>query len=222
MVDLGRAPVPPRVKEPSMSNHTLYLASKSPRRKSILEGLGYDVRVLEKSKEPMGYFPGDEEVLEKESPETYVMRTALEKFREGIALKSALGAGAADAPVLVADTTVSLGENILGKPRDEAEAVRFLLALSGRAHDVRTAVVVGRTWEDRQDRLQCSRVHFRKISPEEAIAYARTGEPYDKAGGYGIQGLAGIFVERIEGSFTGIMGLPVFEAALLIHQAGEA
>ena len=203
-----------------MSNHTLYLASKSPRRKSILEGLGYDVRVLEKSKEPMGYFPGDEEVLEKESPETYVMRTALEKFREGIALKLALGAGAADAPVLVADTTVSLGENILGKPRDEAEAVRFLLALSGRAHDVRTSVVVGRTWEDRQDRLQCSRVHFRKISPEEAIAYARTGEPYDKAGGYGIQGLAGIFVERIEGSFTGIMGLPVFEAAELLRAHG--
>ncbi len=123
-------------------------------------------------------------------------------------------------PVLAADTVVSLDGRILGKPRDREEAARFMRALSGRTHEVRTAVAVGRSREDYRALVVLSGVTMRPMSEEEIGRYVMTDEPYDKAGGYGIQGLAGLFVRSVAGSYTGIMGLPVCEAAELLASYG--
>lgn len=202
-----------------MAEKDVYLASKSPRRKALLEQLGYRVTVIAGNAHTAGYFPGDEERLAGESPEAYVRRTARTKFAEGLARREALGlpAGA----VLAADTVVSLGDEVLGKPADAEEAKAFLRRLSGRAHLVQTTVVAGTSLEDAEERTSTSSVVFRALSEGEIDAYVVTGEPFDKAGGYGIQGLAGVFVERIDGSFTGIMGLPVREAADVLARAGR-
>lgn len=199
---------------------TVYLASKSPRRRAILEGLGLSVRVIASNAHTLYAFEGDETVNPGETPEAYVQRTAANKFLEGLAARDAAGLPKDAGPVLAADTVVSIGGDILGKPRDEAEACAFLRRLAGRTHEVRTAVVAGFAEDRREGALSVSEVTFRPMSEEEILAYVRTGEPYDKAGGYGIQGLAGIFISRIAGSYTGIMGLPVFETAELLRRAG--
>lgn len=196
----------------------VYLASKSPRRKALLEGLGYSVCVLADPATPLGYIPGDEEMLGGELPANYVERTACEKILGGLAKKAALPAAAAG-PVLAADTVVSFGGEVLGKPRDAEEAKAFLRRLSGSVHEVRTAVVASDG--QRQELLtSLSLVEFKPLSEEEISAYVATGEPFDKAGGYGIQGLGGVFIRRIEGSYTGIMGLPVYETALVLSRLG--
>lgn len=199
---------------------TVYLASKSPRRRAILEGLGLSVRVIASNAHTLRAFEGDETVNPGEAPEDYVKRTARNKFLEGLAVRDASGLAADLGPVLAADTVVSIGGDILGKPRDESEARAFLRRLSGRTHEVRTAVVAGYSQERCESALSVSEVTFRPMSGEEILAYVRTGEPYDKAGGYGIQGLAGIYISRIAGSYTGIMGLPVFETAALLSRMG--
>ena len=203
-----------------MPSQTLFLASKSPRRRELLTRLGYEVRVIASHTHTLCAFDGDETVLPGEAPEEYVVRTARNKFLEGLAVKAAGEFAGVQLPVVAADTVVSLGREILGKPRDFAEACSFLEKLSGRTHDVRTAVYVGWTEARCEYRVSRSDVTFRPLTREEIEQYVRTGEPYDKAGGYGIQGLASIFISEIRGSYTGIMGLPVFETAELLKNAG--
>lgn len=198
----------------------IYLASKSPRRRELLRAYGWEPQVLSDPSEPRGWFAGDEEELPGETPADYVLRTAVTKLMDGIAAKNELDDPRMDAPVLAADTVVSLEGKILGKPRDREEAARFMRELSGRTHEVRTAVAVGRSREDYRALVVLSRVTMRQISEEEIGRYVMTDEPYDKAGGYGIQGLAGLFVQSVAGSYTGIMGLPVCEAAELLKSYG--
>ena len=203
-----------------MSNQTVFLASKSPRRRELLTRLGYVVRVIASHTHTLCAFDGDETVLPGEAPEDYVIRTARNKYLEGLAVKGAGEFAGVQLPVIAADTVVSLDSDILGKPRDFAEACSFLEKLSGRTHDVRTAVFVGQNETHCDFRVSHSTVTFRDLTREEIERYVRTGEPCDKAGGYGIQGLASIFISEIRGSYTGIMGLPVFETAELLKEAG--
>lgn len=199
-----------------MPNNTLFLASKSPRRQQLLTDLGYEVRVIASHAHTLRAFEGDEVVLENESPEDYVIRTAKNKFLEGLDVKANGGFAGVHLPVVAADTVVSLHGEILGKPRDTEEAKLFLRKLSGKTHEVRTAVFVGMSADDFDWRVNRSTVTFRELSEREINLYVKSGEPFDKAGGYGIQGLASIFIAKIEGSFTGIMGLPLYETAELL------
>lgn len=199
---------------------SLYLASKSPRRRELLTTIGVtDFEVM-----PVGmadvltFVEGDEEQLPGESAENYVIRTAREKALAAIAKIRA--EGREPAPVLAADTVVISDGIVLGKPADREEARRFMQHLSGRTHEVRTAVWVGTDAENLASAVSVSRVTFTSLSEEQIERYIATDEPYDKAGGYGIQGLAGLFISCIEGSYTGIMGLPVFETGNLLRPQG--
>ena len=199
---------------------SLYLASKSPRRRELLTTIGVtDFEVM-----PVGmadvltFVEGDEEQLPGESAENYVIRTAREKALAAIAKIRA--EGRESAPVLAADTVVISDGIVLGKPADREEARRFMQLLSGRTHEVRTAVWVGTDAENIASAVSVSRVTFTSLSEEQIERYIATDEPYDKAGGYGIQGLAGLFSACIEGSYTGIMGLPVFETGNLLRPLG--
>ncbi len=190
-----------------MSMDHIYLASASPRRRELLEqiGVGYTLIGAEIDESPR---PG-------ETPEALVERLALEKARAGLAARPA----GDRVPVLGADTLVVLDGRPLGKPAGRAEALQMLAALSGRAHQVLSAVAL--VTEAREAvRLNRSRVWFRDIGEAEREAYWESGEPADKAGGYAIQGLGALFVERIEGSYSGIMGLPLFETARLLQDFG--
>ncbi|MDJ0928456.1 MAG: Maf family protein [Gammaproteobacteria bacterium] len=187
-------------------NRFVYLASASPRRRELLAQLGLDCEVL-----PVNV---DETSLPGEAPGQYVSRLALAKARAVDA--SALQA---PAPVIAADTTVVLDGDILGKPRGEADACAMLCRLGGQVHEVYTAVAAKQAAHE-VTALSCSTVRFRDIDADEARAYWGTGEPRDKAGAYGIQGIAAIFVERLEGSYSGVMGLPLFETARLLQSLG--
>lgn len=198
----------------------LYLASKSPRRRELLTSLGFDVVVVAGDDRTRGYFEGDEEVHPGELPEDYVRRTAETKWQEGWARLQTLPGFEQGLPLIAADTTVSLGNVIYGKPKNAEEAKEFLRTFAGCEHEVRTCVCAGLSPETMRSTVQTSLVRFRQISEDEIEAYVASGEPFDKAGGYGIQGLAGIFIERIEGSFTGIMGLPVAETAIELARLG--
>ncbi len=185
----------------------IYLASRSPRRRQLLAQIGVRHETLPATV--------DESPLTAESPDDYVTRLALAKARAGW---SRLGKRPRR-PVLGADTAVILDRMILGKPKQESDGLRMLAMLSGREHRVLSAVAL--VLGEREDiRLQISRVRFRALSPRECSAYWRTGEPADKAGGYGIQGYAATFIENIEGSYSGIMGLPLFETAELLRSFG--
>jgi len=183
----------------------LLLASQSPRRAELLRQLGVRIRVA----------PADVEegALAGETPAQYARRIALAKARAGWA------ASDRTLPVLGADTDVVLDGRILGKPRDRDDALAMLSALSDREHEVYSAVAVVR---DEQEGLALSvtRVVFGRISEAQAHAYWETGEPADKAGAYGIQGLAAQFVREIHGSYTGVVGLPLYETAALLKQFG--
>lgn len=195
----------------------VYLASKSPRRRELLRQIGVDFELLLlRSDGPRGA-DVTEEVLPGEAPLAYVGRVASEKaaFAWDLVQKRRMFAR----PVLAADTTVTIDGVILGKPANPAEAVAMLRQLSGRTHQVMTAIAVHH--KDVQLAVtQISEVRFGTLSPAAIQAYCATTEPYDKAGGYGIQGLASLFVEHIEGSHSGIMGLPLYETAQLLRQAG--
>jgi len=183
----------------------LVLASASPRRRELLAVLGVQYRVA-----PANI---DETPRDGEPPGAYVQRMALEKARAGL-----LQAGP-DALVLGADTTVAVDGDILGKPADRADAMRILGLLSGRTHQVYSAVALCDV-DNCAGALSCTDVSFRKISTTEAVAYWNTGEPADKAGAYGIQGLGSVFVKAISGSYTGVVGLPLYETAELLTSAG--
>jgi septum formation protein len=180
------------------------LASRSPRRRELLEQIGvpHVVAVADI----------DEAVLSGESPADYVVRMARSK---GQAVRSH---GAA-LPVLAADTIVVIDERIHGKPASEEEGIAMLAQLSGRSHQVLTAVSLVAAGGVNH-RLSASEVRFRPLTRAECLAYWRTGEPRDKAGGYAVQGRGAVFIEYLSGSYSGVMGLPLFETAQLLGAAG--
>ena len=196
---------------------TIWLASKSPRRAELLQGMGVPFEVLQFTDDAGAQYEVDESVHPGEPPRDYVRRVALDKALH--ALSYMRDRQLVARPLLSADTTVALGDRILGKPADAAEAREMLGALSGQVHEVLTAVVVIDGHDIRQ-MLSVSRVHFMPLSVETIDRYIASGEPFDKAGAYGIQGHAGTFVADMQGSFTGIMGLPVHETACLLEHCG--
>jgi septum formation protein len=190
-----------------MPKPLIYLASASPRRSALLTQLGVQHKI-----QPVDI---DERIHPGETPAQYVRRLAIAKAET---LWSRLMEQDRE-PVLGSDTTVALGNEILGKPADRAGAVQMLQRLSARTHQVYTAVAL-RHASGCESRLSVSDVTFRALSCTEMDAYWRTGEPADKAGGYAIQGKAAQFVERMAGSYSGIVGLPLFETAELLHMIG--
>lgn len=188
-----------------MSGPQFILASASPRRRMLLEQLGlkFKVRASEVDELPE---PG-------EAPGDYVLRVSRLKAE---AVARQLGVSL---PVLSADTEVVLDGSVLGKPKDRADALKMLSRLSGRAHQVLSGVAL---WKGGAlDTARCeSRVSFRALEAGEAEAYWESGEPRDKAGAYGIQGRGAVFVERLEGSYSNVVGLPLFETATLLRRAG--
>lgn len=186
---------------------SLYLASGSPRRRELLTQIGVPFSVLSA--------PIDETALADEKPGDYVQRLARSKAQAGLASL----ADAQDACVLGADTAVVLDGQILGKPVDQHDALAMLAALSGREHEVLTAVAV-LDHQRCESRVVTSRVRFRAIQEHEARTYWASGEPVDKAGSYAIQGLAAIFVEALHGSYSGVVGLPLCETADLLGHFG--
>jgi septum formation protein len=187
-----------------MKNPLICLGSASPRRRELLNQIGvtHSIRSANIDETPRPH----------EAPEVYVLRMALEKGRAVRAQDDSL-------PVLGADTAVVVDGIILGKPRDEADGLAMLSRLAGRRHQVLTAIAMVDS-EREATRLSVSHVAFRAMSVAEMHAYWRTGEPADKAGGYGIQGYAAAFIEHLEGSFSGVMGLPLFETAELLREFG--
>jgi septum formation protein len=185
----------------------VFLASASPRRRELLRQIGVAVRLLEISV--------DEAVLPGEDPAGYVTRLARAKAEAGWSRRES----ATGAPVLAADTAVIVAGAILGKPKDQSDAARMLERLSGCSHEVLTAVAL-RAQSGVESRLSRSVVSFRVISAAEAERYWHTGEPRDKAGGYGIQGLGAVFIAQLQGSYSGVMGLPLYETAQLLDAAG--
>jgi septum formation protein len=183
----------------------IFLASESPRRRALLEQLGVRYEAVSQDVEET-LDPG-------ESPEVFVIRLALEKARAGLAN---LGQRPVR-PVLGADTVVVLDDEVLGKPRDESDALSMLEQLSGREHRVLTGLAVVDD-ENEATRLSVSTVTFREIPENERRAYWESGEPRDKAGAYAIQGRGGVFVERLDGSYSGVMGLPLFETGDLLGE----
>ena len=197
--------------------HKIYLASKSPRRRELLRQIGVEFELLLlRDHTPRGP-EVSEIILPNERAEDYVARVTLEKA--AFAQKTMWWRKLPLRPILAADTTVVLDGRILGKPANEAEAIEMMQALSGRTHQVLTHVAVLHS-EQTYQTTQRSDVTFAKLSDETIRAYCTTAEPYDKAGGYGIQGQAAFFIQNIAGSYSGIMGLPLFETGKLLEQAG--
>ncbi len=189
----------------AMNEPLLHLASASPRRREILAAIGVP--------HSSAGVDLDETPAAGEQPADLALRLALAKAR------AALAAGREERVILGADTVVSLAGELFGKPASEEEGIYMLSRLSGRVHAVHTAVAVlagGRELSA----VSASEVRFRAIAAREARAYWATGEPAGKAGGYAVQGRGGIFVARLCGSYSGVMGLPVFETAALLQQAG--
>lgn len=195
----------------------IYLASKSPRRRELLRQVGVEFELLSLRSDPARGVDVSEDAYAGEDPFAYVARVANEKG--AFAWKMLHLRRQPLRPVLSADTTVTIDGRILGKPADPAEATEMLERLSGRTHQVLTSVAVHYT-DFAAQVTQVSDVRFAKLTPEAIRAYCATPEPYDKAGAYGIQGLAALFIEHIEGSHSGIMGLPLFETAQLLRKVG--
>lgn len=196
---------------------TIWLASKSPRRAELLASMGVPFDVLQFKDDAGAHYEVDESVHPGEPPRDYVRRVAFDKALHAVTYMR--NNGLPERPVLTADTTVALGEEILGKPADAAEAKEMLTALSSQRHEVLTAVVVV-DGQDIRQMLSVSHVTFMTLNARMIENYIASGEPFDKAGGYGIQGRAGMFIAEMQGSYTGIMGLPVHETALLLAPLG--
>ena len=196
-------------------SHFVYLASQSPRRRQLLEQLGVTYELL---------LPGEHEdaealeaVLPKEAPLRYVQRVT--QLKLDAALRRLQDRKLPLAPVLCSDTTVALGRTILGKPADAADAKRMLAMLSSKTHRVLTAIALG-TQQSRQQAVSISRVTFAPMTSEQIHAYAATGEPMGKAGAYAVQGRAAAHIAHLSGSYSGIMGLPMYETAQLLRAFG--
>ncbi|MEE9265911.1 MAG: Maf family protein [Gammaproteobacteria bacterium] len=185
----------------------IYLASSSPRRRDLLNQLDVSFRILD--------LEIDESMFANETPDALVQRLAVLKAETGRGLLADGGAHL----VLGADTIVVQNGEVLGKPRDASHACELLMGLSGCCHRVLSAVALASA-DDTGMRLSESRVCFRQLSKQECEAYAATGEPLDKAGGYAIQGRAAAFVSDLQGSYSGVVGLPLYETAELLREAG--
>ena len=196
-------------------NNFIYLASQSPRRSQLLDQLGVRHELL--LPEPDEDAETLETVLGNEAPVAYVKRVT--QLKLDAALRRLASRGLPAAPVLCSDTTVALGRVIFGKPANAADAVRMLTVLSGKTHRVLTAVTLG-TFSERQLALTESRVTFDKLSEDQIQAYVASGEPLGKAGAYAVQGRAAAYISHVNGSYSGIMGLPLFETARLLQSFG--
>jgi septum formation protein len=193
----------------------IYLASRSPRRRELLSQVGVRYHLLLFRSRPESPPDVDESIAPNEQPDTYVERVARAKAQAGWRLLRLRNLPFA--PVLAADTTVSLDGRILGKPADRKEAADMLAALSGRRHDVFTAVALMR--DERIDSaVSRSEVQFKQLTPEDIAQYVATGECDDKAGAYAIQGRAARFIMELRGSYSGVMGLPLFETGQLLDK----
>ena len=186
----------------------MYLASASPRRRELLAQIGVEFEVV----------PAliDEQLRSSELPEDYVVRLARAKAN---AVWESVAKQPQPRPVLAADTAVVIDHRILGKPDNEHEALRMLELLSDRSHIVLTAIAL-RLGGTLETTLSTSEVRFRATTATERAAYCHSGEPLDKAGSYAIQGIGAVFVERLHGSYSGVMGLPLFETAALLGKFG--
>lgn len=193
------------------SDRKIYLASKSPRRRELLRQINVDFELLLSTDDV------DEQVNPGEKPDAYVTRVTRDKLLN--AQHTMLARQLPERPILAADTTVVIDDLILGKPASTEQAVAMISRLSGRTHQVLTSVAVAlhdQIWQT----TQSSDVTFETLSEDTVRSFCNTKEPYDKAGGYGIQGLAAIFIHTIHGSHSGIMGLPLFETAQLLQKSG--
>lgn len=188
---------------------TIVLASASPRRRELLAQIGVEFTVS-----PADI---DETVPAGEAPEDYVLRMAITKAQKGF--EGLTGPATSGRLVLGADTAVVLDRQILGKPRDQADAEYMLACLSGRTHRVLSAVAIT-DGQRLANRLSVTAVTFRKLRSGESTTYWQTGEPRDKAGAYAIQGRGGLFVRELQGSYSGVVGLPLFETAELLEMFG--
>ena len=193
----------------------IYLASQSPRRSQLLDQLGVRHKLL--LPEPDEDSEALERVLPQEAPAAYVKRVA--QLKLDAALERLRNRGLPVAPVLCSDTTVAWRRSIYGKPADAADARRMLAELAGKTHRVLTAVALG-TARQREQALCDSRVTFSDLNAHEIEAYVATGEPLGKAGAYAVQGHAASFISHISGSYSGIMGLPLFETVQLLRSFG--
>jgi septum formation protein len=195
----------------------IYLASQSPRRRELLAQVGvrFDLLLFRAGQrcDPQT----NEDVLPGETTENYVQRVAAAKARHGAQLLALRRLPVR--PVLAADTTLDVDGAIVGKPRDDADATTILQRLSGRSHRVLTAIAVALD-KRIETRLSASDVRFRVLAADEIRRYVASGEPHDKAGAYGIQGRAALFIEEIRGSHSGIVGLPLCETAVLLREFG--
>jgi septum formation protein len=192
------------------SERSIYLASRSPRRQELLAQIGVKFEVMEADV--------DESVADGESPRAYVERLARAKAEAG--WRRVERDNLPRAPVLGADTTVAVDGRILGKPADDREAAEMLAALSGRLHEVLTAVAVKHD-SRLESAVSVSEVRFKTLTKEDIARYVATGECEDKAGAYGIQGHAARFVAELRGSFSGVVGLPLYETAQLLDLIGS-
>ena len=197
-----------------MSHHRkIYLASKSPRRRELLRQVGIDFEVLLLRDSPPRGPDVTEIVLPGELPEAYVARVTQEKAQA--AWDAVVARHLFAYPVLAADTTVVINQEILGKPANRDEAIAMLGKLAGNTHQVLTSIAI----KYQHQLLQCtqtSEVTFAALNDAQIAAYCDSAEPYDKAGGYGIQGMAARFITHISGSYSGIMGLPLYETTELL------
>jgi len=200
----------------------IYLASRSPRRRELLSQIGVRYHLLLFRERPRGnaaeHLEVDEAPLAGETAAAYVERMARAKAEAG--WHRMLQRNLPPAPVLAADTTVALKDQILGKPRDRAEAAEMLAALSGQRHEVLTAVAL-KHYDELEFALSTSEVELKKLSMEEITLYAASGEGDDKAGAYAIQGRAARFVVELRGSYSGVMGLPLYETSQLLDRLRE-
>jgi nucleoside triphosphate pyrophosphatase len=193
----------------------IYLASRSPRRRELLAQIGVRYHLLLFRTRPEQQEDVNEEPQPNEAPAAYVERVALAKVEAAWTLLQLRNLPLA--PVLAADTTVALESRILGKPANRQEAAEMLAALSGRRHEVLTAVAV-KHHERVESALSCSEVEFKPLSKDEIAQYVASGECDDKAGAYAIQGRAARFIIELRGSYSGVMGLPLYETSQLLER----
>ena len=200
-----------------MATRPIYLASKSPRLHELLRQLGVEFAELRLREAPGRSRDVVEKVRAKESPTSYVRRIA--KAKASVGWHWMQIRGLPPRPVLGADTEVVLDDTLFGKPADAADAVRMLGLLAGRTHQVITTIAL--RWEDQSIvTVSTSAVTMRALDASEIERYVATGEPFDKAGAYAIQGMAAAFVARIEGTYSGVMGLPLYETADALARIG--
>jgi septum formation protein len=200
----------------------IYLASQSPRRSQLLDqiGVAHQILVADAAENAIEDAELLEVALNNEAPKAYVMRVT--NLKLDAAVRRMKNRGLPNAPILCADTTVCMGRTIYGKPENTADAAKMLAELSGKTHRVLTSIAVayGAGGKKRLQALSESKVSFAPMTKAQIASYVATGEPMGKAGSYGVQGMAAGMIARISGSYSGIMGLPLFETTQLLRQIG--